>query len=172
MLKQFLSTLIAALMLVAFDVRANDTDTSALLSKKGMPEITVSYRLASPEADRNAVEFAFKDIQAAFVKDGWVIVGSDWTKVPESTNEIRRQTDRTRHCFVNAIGMPETVHIQAKCGPGNLYGNGVFAQAEINPVTSRNWRTDIKKVPNILGQLNAHCVKLNASGLAKFVPTW
>ncbi|MFZ1654434.1 MAG: hypothetical protein WAT84_01225 [Candidatus Moraniibacteriota bacterium] len=172
-MSKFLTTLFVTLLsLVASCAHAEDTDNYALLSKKGMPEITVSYRLASPEADRNAVEFAFKDIQAAFVKDGWVIVGNDWTKVPESTNEIRRQTDRTGRCFVDVIGMPETVHIQAKCGPGNLYGNGVFVQAEINPVTSRNWRNDVIKVPNILHKIYVHYVKLDTIGLARFVPTW
>lgn len=170
-MNKFLLTAAISLF-AAFCVQAAEMDNYALLAKKGVPEVTVSYRLANPEAEKNEVEFAFKDVQAAFVKNGWVVVGNDWTKVPESTNQVRRESDRTMRCYVDVIGMPKTVHVQMKCGPGNHYGNGIFAQAEINPVTSGNWRKDIKKVPNIIGQLHTYYQKLNASGLGKFVPTW
>lgn len=163
---------IITLALVACSVNASETDNYALLAKKGVPEVTVHYRLADLKADRSEVEFAFKDVQAAFVKDGWLVVGNNWTQVPESTNQIRRESDRTMLCDVDVIGMPGTVHIQMKCGPSNQYGNGIFAHAEINPVTSGNWRKDINKVPIIVRQLHTHYAKLNASGLARFVPTW
>ena len=163
--------LATALLFVAFSAHAAEANY-ALVSKKGAPEVTISFRLHHPDADKSDTKKAFDDIQSAFVKAGWMVVGNDWTKVPESTNQIRSAADKAVHCFVDVIGMPKTVHVRAMCGSGNQFGNGLFVHAEINPVTSKDWQQDIQKVPNIIGQLRAYYGELDAKGLTKFVSRW